>query len=182
MDPLLVRDVMDREYVAASETDGLRETARLLREHDATTAVVLRGDTPQGLLDAAAVLERVAAGDVENATVGDAMARPPESLPPDATLADAAAALRRAETDTLLVADDDVRGLLTARDVATAGRVPVEAAPAAEERAPSAGPDDRDANASDEFSAQSVCEACGSLSSSLANVNGQLVCPDCYDV
>ncbi|MFC6973624.1 hypothetical protein ACFQL1_01425 [Halomicroarcula sp. GCM10025709] len=40
------REVMNREFVGASESDDLYETAELLVREDERTALVLRGTTP----------------------------------------------------------------------------------------------------------------------------------------
>ncbi|GGL23522.1 inosine-5-monophosphate dehydrogenase [Halarchaeum grantii] len=183
MTPVPIRDVMSREFVGVGESDGLRETVALLRENDADAAVVLRGDDPVGFLSARDVLDHVAAGDVDDVTVGDAMADPPTALRPEATLADAANAIRRTDSDHLLVSDGDgLIGVVTVRDVTTASRATVEPVPDADGATPESGPpDDRDRDvAADDFSAQSVCEVCGGLAGSLTNVNGQLVCADCH--
>jgi len=45
-----VREVMDREFLGASESDGLREAAELMLVEDADSVVVLRGSDPVGVV------------------------------------------------------------------------------------------------------------------------------------
>lgn len=182
MTPVPIRDVMAREYVGVGEGEDLRETVRLLRENDADAAVVLRGDEPVGLLSARDVLDHVAGGDVDDVTVGDAMADPPVTLRPEATLADAASAIQRTGSDYVLVADGTgLLGVVSVRDVTTASRATVETvSDPGESAVENSPPDDRGGAGHSGFSAQSVCEVCGGLAESLANVNGQLVCADCH--
>ena len=74
-----VREVMDREYVGATESDSLVDTVELLLREDAETAVVLRGSEPVGVLTERDVLAVLVDGpDPETATVGDALT---ESIP-----------------------------------------------------------------------------------------------------
>jgi len=183
MTPVPLRDVMVREYVGLSEGDDLREAVGLMRANDADAAVVLRGDEPVGLLTARTVLDCVADGGVDDASVGEAMDDPPASLRPEATLADAADALRRGETDHLLVVDGSgILGIVGARDLTAVSRTEVETVPEPGTQERDAVPDDRMNGDADRFSEQSVCEVCGGLAGALTNVNGQLVCADCQDV
>lgn len=189
MDRLALKDVMSREFVGVSESDDLLDAVAVMRSEDASSAVVLRGDAPVGLVTAETVLDLlVDGGDADSAAVEDAMEAAPPALSPGASIADAADLMGRTGGASVLVADDDgVHGLVEARDLASAvnGRSGQSSPTAASE------PADPDADSetmsavtatSEGYSAQSICEACGGLARELANVNGQLLCPDCRSV
>ena len=50
-----VREVMEREFVGVSESDGVLETSELLLREGSDLAVVLRGSEPVGVVTAALV-------------------------------------------------------------------------------------------------------------------------------
>lgn len=76
---MTVQEVMNREYVAASEPDALVETVELLLREDAESAVVQRGHTPVGVLTQRDVLAALVEGPPPSeATVAEAMT---ESVP-----------------------------------------------------------------------------------------------------
>ncbi|MFC7195331.1 CBS domain-containing protein [Halosimplex aquaticum] len=52
-----VQEVMDREFVGVSESDGLRETAELMLAEEADSAVVLHGSEPVGVVTERDALE-----------------------------------------------------------------------------------------------------------------------------
>lgn len=175
-----VRDVMTRDYVGVNEGDTVSGVAELLAEAPADGAVVLRGTEPVGLLDSRAIVAIVAAGsDPEEITVGSAMGDPPATVEAGAPLSGAISTLIGIDARHLLVVDGaEIVGLLSVDDVVAAqSTFPEEI----EREAPvAAGVDEGPVD--DRYSTQSVCEACGSLAGSLANVNGQLLCADCREL
>jgi len=182
MPELTLRDVMTREFVGVSESDTVYGVVRLLREEGVQSGVVLRGREPVGSISAVDVLDVLANGeDVETTTVEDTMRRDPPTLSPDATLGDVAGVMLAEDTDLVLVEEtDELLGVITAQDLARYTYRRTEA----EERQPDVLEAETAANPANEegYSSQSICEACGSLSRDLANVNGQLLCPDCREV
>lgn len=174
-----VRDVMAREYVGVSEADGVLETIELLLDEDAGCAVVLRGRDPVGLLTQRDVLELLSGeGDPTTATVADAMTPDPDAVDASSTVTAAADALSAAETHRLLVRDgDEVVGVLTERDLLVATTTEPTSSPTAE-----AAVADPGEAAADGYASQSICEACGALTRDLADVDGQLLCPDCRNI
>ncbi|MFC7199312.1 cyclic nucleotide-binding/CBS domain-containing protein [Halospeciosus flavus] len=188
MDRIALRDVMTRDFVGATESDAPREVGTLLCEEDADAAVVLRGEEPVGFLTAGVLLEHVLEGGGD-ATAADVMDDPPATLRPEARVDDALATMRQHGTDHLLVADGTgVLGLVHVRDLVHARGAETSAAADVETVAPE-GETNHAADVRtnggtdvDVFSRQSICEVCGSLSDSLSNRNGQLVCTDCQGV
>ena len=187
MSRLALRDVMSREYVGVSESDALLDAVELMRTEDTGSAVVLRGNTPVGVVTSEAVLDLlVRGGDPASVSVGTAMENTPAALSPAASVSDAAELMGRTGDGRVLVTDDDgVHGVVEAHDLTAAvtqhGERTAETAPASTSTASTARAAGG-ATATDEYSAQSICEACGSLARELANVNGQLLCSDCRSV
>lgn len=193
---LTVRDIMDREYVGVSESDGIAETVELLLREDATAGVVLRGQEPVGVLterDVYAVLAE--SPNPSEATVGDAPSTTVPTVAPDVSLDVAADRMATRSVRRLRVVENgETLGLVTEHNILTA-RAPqaVEStqrqAEADADAAATAGAVDagtREAfgndNSQDGFGEQSICEGCGTLTRDLSSFNGQLLCPDCRDI
>ena len=200
---------MSHEFVGVSEADELLDAVALLREENTTSAVVLRGTEPVGMLTADTVIEVVAdERDLSSVAVSDVMTDTPASLPQSATVAEAGDEMARTGDPRVLVtADGEVEGVVEARDIApaVAGRTesggstpatggapdsvagttdtPVEMAESTSETFPD-GPTDEyaDGASPDDYAEQGVCESCGSLAAELANVNGRLLCTECRSV
>jgi len=202
-----VREVITREYVGVSESDTVRATVDLMRSEQASSVLVLRGNDPVGILTEYDVLEVVAEGDDPQETpVSAVMSSPVDSVSADTPLTDAAGTMSGESIRNLLVEDRDtgeILGVLTDRDIIAAvaslqrtarrgedAGLPSESArsaPGGTER--TSGVDTagtavtNEAVASDAtYVTQGVCEECGSLSETLYDTNGQLVCPDCRSV
>jgi CBS domain-containing protein len=193
-----VQEVMDREFLGVSESDGVVEAVELMLAEGAENVVVLRGTEAIGVVTERDVLRQVVDGDPAEATVGDAMTEGALTVDPDVSLAEAADKMSARATKRLLVTDaDEPVGVLTEHDVlstspfgsavdaaATVGEAPMSDATAAEEQTAAASgvemapPTDREA----EFDDQSICEACGALAPYLSSFNGQLLCADCRDI
>jgi len=195
---LTARDVMDREYVGASESDSLPETVELLLREDATEAVVLRGQEPVGVLteqDVYAVLAE--SSNPSEAAVGDAPLTEVPTVAPDVTLDVAADRMATRSASRLRVVDNgETVGVLTEHDIltvrapqgvdSTRRQVEVDADAAAGAAAGAVDAGTRGAfgegEVDDEFEDQSICEGCGTLTRDLSSFNGQLLCPDCRDI
>jgi CBS domain-containing protein len=183
-----VGQVMRRDYVGASEGDGLAETAALMLEEDVETVVVLRGTEPIGMVTQRDVLETaVARGDLASATVADVMQNNPPTVGPGESLTAATDRMSGTDSRHLLVTEgDELAGVITEHDVVTASTLD----PGVETERPEAGgatveavTATAEAAATDEeYSNQGICELCGSLARDLSTFNGQLVCSDCKNV
>ncbi|WP_435358243.1 CBS domain-containing protein [Haloarchaeobius sp. DFWS5] len=189
-----IRDITTREYVGVSESDSVLSTVQLMRDEDAGSVLVLRGEDPVGIMTERDVLEMVADGsDPATTTVSDLMSRPVVSIDADRSLSEAADVMSRQEIRNLLVTDgDEVVGVLTERDVIdVAGPLRASQSLAATtdslrdstdmDETPDESPI-ANGGTGDEYGTQGVCELCGALAGSLYEANGQLVCPDCRQV
>jgi CBS domain-containing protein len=193
-----VRELMNREYVAASESDGLVETVELLLREEEQAAVVQRGSECVGVLTAPDVLAALVEGPPpEDATVGDAMTETVPTIDPEETLDGATAAMATQSTGALVVENGgEPLGVLTERDLLTSRTfqpgesadtreldATPQAANAVRETGPARQETDVDGVSAEEgFEDQSICEGCGSLASDLAAFNGQLLCAECRDM
>lgn len=196
MDDLTVREILTREYVGVSESDTVADAVALMREEASRCVVVLRGSEPVGALTPLDALALVSAdGDPDETTVGTVMSGTVPTVDPGAPVVEAARVMADADVGSVLVEDaGEVLGVVSERDVvrataSLAGRTtlgepadpadgePVAAANEAGGTATTGG-----AAGTDQYSSQSVCETCGSLTPDLRNFNGQLICDDCRDV
>ena len=183
-DPVTVRDVMNRSYVGVSEADAVAGAARLMREEGVHSAVVLRGAEPVGQLDVDRLLVLVADDrDPAETTAGEVMREPAVVVDADQPVTDAIDAMTTGDVRHLLVEEDgELVGSLSEHDVVTAHTVLARGPPSPEPEAVMAtstvGESGTDLEG-DAFSAQGVCEHCGSLTRELADHNGQLLCADC---
>jgi CBS domain-containing protein len=185
-----VREVMDREYVGATESDDLVDTVELLLREDAETAVVLRGSEPVGVLTERDVLAILVEGPApETATVGDAMTESIPTVSPETSL-DAAADMMSAQSARRLVVTNggEPLGLLTEHDLLTTrthnpdADIEEQAASAVGSGAGTALAAETETEATDSFEDQGICEVCGTFNRELTSFNGQLLCADCRDM
>lgn len=189
-----VREVVNREYVGVSEGDSVIETVELLVEEETDTALVLRGTETVGLLTDRDVVEALAAGsDLADATVEEVMRASVPTIPPDATIGEAATRVSTERPHRLVVTDgEEPLGVLTERDVLATRPGPADAERESPGEPVSLAVDDASAEtatgtgtgtaAGDTFEEQSICEGCGTLTGDLVSFNGQLLCSDCRDI
>lgn len=187
-EPVTVREVMNREYVGASESDDLLNTTELLVREDEPTALVLRGNTPVGVLSRADILAYlVSGGDPETTTVGEVMTESIPAISPDARLQEARDTMLSRSAEWMLVADDDEPlGTVTEHDILATARLESEATTEAEETPIAAMNQTAGAETAEtpdeSVREQGICAGCGTLTQSLASDNGQVLCADCRDV
>ncbi|MCU4799623.1 CBS domain-containing protein [Halobacteria archaeon HArc-gm2] len=189
-----VQEVMDREFVAASESDNALETVELMIREEAEPAVVLRGSEPVGVLSDRDVLEVVVDDDTNPTTVsvGDAMMESVPTITPEYTLAEARDRMAARSTKWLVVSSGGKPdGIVTEHDVLSSSTIgtEIDAANGASEEdshlvdaSTSTTATDAGSAEAGGFEDQGICEKCGSLSRDLSAFNGQLLCADCRDI
>lgn len=180
MSRIALRDVMSHEFVGVSESDPLVDAVELMRTAGTTSAVVLRGSNPVGVVTTESVLDLIVDGqDPSDVAVTDVMDDTPKALSLDASVGDAADLMGRTGSPRVLVSDDKgVHGVVEARDVAPVmesrgGASPIPVEPRNSELS---------SDETDTFGEQGVCEVCGNLTQELTSVNGELRCPECRAV
>lgn len=189
-DPVSVREVMNREYVGASPADDLLETTELLVREGEPTALVLRGNDPVGVVTNEDILGYlVSEGNTDGATVADVMTESFPSIAPDARLPEARDRMAAYSTQWLVVVEgDEPVGTLTGHDILSTVRLESEVTTSVDAEAEmattgqAATTEGTTTAADDSFEEQGICSACGTLTRSLASLNGQLLCADCRDV
>jgi signal-transduction protein with cAMP-binding, CBS, and nucleotidyltransferase domain len=185
-----VREVMDRAYVGVSESDDLLETTELLVREEASTALVLRGNDPIGVVTETDILGYVVSdGEPEAAAVGDVMTESVPSISPDARLTEARDRMAAWSTEWILVVEDgDPVGTLTGHDILSTARLESESTEQVADdgrlvtTAEAATTDGAPPQSDESVDEQGICGGCGTLTQSLASVNGQVLCADCREV
>jgi CBS domain-containing protein len=191
-----IRDVAARDFVGVTETDSVSGAARLMYEDESSCAVVLRGSEPVGIVTERDVVGLIAEdGDPTNTEVSVVMSEPVVTVDARESLALAADRMGSESIRHLVVTvQDDLFGVLSANDVlgARSAATPPSPAPTTSgeptdgdlvENGGMAVVDDRSQPSDDAtYDPQSICEVCGSLSETLTERNGQLVCDNCLDV
>ncbi|MFC6732952.1 MULTISPECIES: cyclic nucleotide-binding/CBS domain-containing protein [unclassified Haladaptatus] len=180
-DTVTIRDVMTREFIGVSESDSAVNTAHLLREEGQGCAVVLRGQEAVGLVTEGDMLALFLNGaNPEKATVSDVMHPGIVTVGDDMSLEEAAGMLTRGDAGRLVVLENEKPvGIVTEKDLVTASILGHLGLSEETEIEPNISEVDQ---LDTEYSNQSICEVCGSLTRDLVNVNGQLVCTDCRDI
>jgi len=191
-----VREVMEREFVGVSESDGVLETSELLLREEADLAVVLRGPEPVGVVTDRDVLAHlVSDGDPAAATVEDVMTESVPTVAAEETLPEARDRMSSWSTSWLVVSDGgEPAGIVTEHDILATSALGSEATAqqamgqtasqaVADEVAAAGATATAGQTIPDEpFDDQGICEQCGSLARNLAAFNGQLLCDDCRDI
>jgi len=186
-----VREVMEREFVGVSESDGVLETTELLLREETELAVVLRGSKPVGVLTERDVLAHVVkGGDPGTATVEDIMTESVPTVRSEETLPEARDRMSSWSTGWLVVSDGgEPDGIVTEHDILATSTLGSETTATtrdeqqqAQMTAVSTTATENSSAAEDSFDDQGICELCGSLARDLASFNGQLLCADCRDI
>jgi len=195
-----VSEVMDREFVGVTESDGVLETVELLLQEEVEVAVVLRGQDPVGVFADRDALALLVADDgpdhLADATVGEVMTEEIPSVDGDASLAAARDRMTARDTRWLIVTDGaEPAGVLTEHDLLTSSTLDRQTGASEAEsvetsaRRVEAGREGAAGSGATEgaggqsgFEDQSICEKCGSLAHDLSSFNGQLLCADCRDI
>lgn len=193
-----VREVMDREFVAASESDSVLSTVDLMLREEAKPAVVLRGSNPVGVLTDRDVIALLVDDDADpgETTVSDAMTESVPTVSPDETLAAARDYMAARSQQWLVVSNGgEPAGVVTEHDILSSstigteidaaensGESTVETEPQLADASTSATAADVGTSETEAFEDQGICEKCGSLRRDLSAFNGQLLCADCRDI
>lgn len=179
-EPVTVRDLMNRTFAGVTEGDSVQGAASVMHEEGVNSAIVLRGQEPVGMLTATDVIELIATDrNLESTAVGDVMSDPLVTIEADAQFSEAVDVIASKDIRRIVVIDDEeVIGLLTEHDVVAAHTV----LPGVTHRNMATEPQAVASVDDPNITPQGVCEVCGSLSGSLTDHNGQLVCEDCLGV
>lgn len=120
---MIVDSLMRRPIVAAEATATVREAARLMEARRVGCLIVTRGDDVVGIVTERDIVFRVvgAGRDADATRLADIMSVPIVSVPPHASVEEAAALMRRLGIKRLVVmSDDEARGIISVTDIAYA--------------------------------------------------------------
>lgn len=171
-----VTDVMSAEYLGVTEGEPVADVVELLLDHREDAVLVIRGGKPVGLVLARDLLAVLDGGEPDD-PIDRYMRTPVTTVDADATIGHAADRLLTADTDRLVVVDLDgsALGMVGPADVLTAADTLLEdhlagtSATSGNRSPPS-------------ISDQGVCESCGRLADTLAEVDGVMLCVACADL
>ncbi len=168
-----VRDVLLPDFVGASETDTVYDSAALLLAEATDYLVVVRGTEPVGLVGVRDLLDVLVNGVDETRPLASVMRTEFETISPDTPVDDALTRFVGTEDPLLVVEDDELFGVLTERDLVSALSSGEERHTPDQFESPVA--TERDA----ESNPQGICEDCGAFTQSLSNANGRSLCVEC---
>lgn len=118
---IIVRDIMTRPVITAKETDNIQSTSQLMAKHDIGCVIILgKAGNTLGIITERDVVQRVAAKNLvpSKVTVGSAMSKPVVSIPPGASIQEAAKLMNRRKVRRLAVNEDGkLVGVITMKDI-----------------------------------------------------------------
>lgn len=119
---MMVHSVMSKPAVTTAPDVTIADAARLMRARRVGCIVVTKGGPPIGILTESDIVRLVAEGrDAKTTRMKDVMASPVATIEPAASLDDAAELMRTRKLKRIVVVlGNEIRGVLTARDVAYA--------------------------------------------------------------
>ncbi|WP_330632486.1 CBS domain-containing protein [Halocatena halophila] len=169
-----VRDVLLPDFVGASESDTVYDSAALLLAEATDYLVVVRGTEPVGLVGVRDLLDVLVNGEDETRPLASVMRTEFETVSPDTPVDDALTRFVGTEDPLLVVEDDELFGVLTERDLVSA-LTSAEELPARDQL------ERPTVNDTEAGRLQGICEDCGAFTQSLSNADGRSICVDCAE-
>lgn len=166
-----VRDAMTRKVITAGQNTTVAKAAKIMAERGVGSIVIVKGERPVGILTERDLLMKVLSTDSKpsKVRVGKIMSTPLVSIGPDVDISEAARMMARSKIRRLPVVErGNLVGIITTSDITAISPELMEVASRPE------------VPAKEEIE-ESVCEACGEVTTSLYEVNGMWVCENCRD-
>lgn len=166
-----VRDAMTTNVLTAGPNMTVARAAKLMAERGVGSIVVVKGKKPVGILTERDLLMKVLGPDLKPSRikVGKIMSSPLTTVGPDTDITEAARLMAKNRIRRLPVVErGNLVGILSASDITAISPELVEIVAHREEE-------------TREEVEESVCEACGEVTTSLYEVNGSWVCENCRD-
>ncbi len=171
---LLVRDIMSRDVVVISEEQSALEAAKLMRDRDVGSVIVVSNGKPVGIITERDLVIRVLAKGMspESVKARDVMSTPLEFVDPNVEITEAARRMAKRNIRRLAVMEKgELVGIITSKDILVAApaliEVLIEAARAGIPATTRSG------------SLAGYCDRCESWSDDLREVNGEFLCEEC---
>jgi CBS domain-containing protein len=175
-----VRDIMTRPVITAGADIDIHSAARIMGKANVGSLIIVQGIKPIGILTERDLVKKIVAHAIDPRSVKaeEVMSSPLVTIPPEASLRDAAATMLKSCVKRLPVISDGLLvGIITDTDLVSGSSLGLsdilsdlldmhrESIHFTEPREMAAG----------------ICEVCGQLSDSLESVNGELLCWSCRD-
>ncbi|HDI12787.1 MAG: inosine-5-monophosphate dehydrogenase [Hadesarchaea archaeon] len=166
-----VKDAMTRKVLTAGPNTTVARAAKLMADRGVGSIIIVKGKKPIGILTERDLLMKVVSTDLKPSKirVGKIMSKPVVSIRPDADITEAARLMAKSRIRRLPVVErGDLVGVITTSDITAISPELMEVLSRPE------------VLAKDEIE-ESVCEACGEVTTNLYEVNGMWVCENCRD-
>lgn len=166
-----VREAMAGKVLTAGPTTTVAKAAKKMAERGVGSIIIVKGKKPMGILTERDLLMKVVSFDIKPSTVkiGKIMSAPIMTIAPDTDIIDAARTMARNKIRRLPVVEHGkLVGVITASDITAISPELTEIVA-------------RPVVPAGEAIEESVCEACGEVTTGLYEVNGTWVCENCRD-
>lgn len=179
MENVKVGDVMTVNVISMSVNDTVKAAAKIMRENDISSVLVMKGDFAEGIVTEKDIIEKVVAagGNPSKMKLKDVMSSPLVFAGVDDNLEDAAIEMRDRNIRRLPVTDGKrIVGILTDSDISRyhpALRLLIE------EDVRLDAPGINVPLNEDEFLVEGVCENCEEYTEKLRNIDGRWLCKEC---
>lgn len=166
-----VRDAMETNVLTAGRNTTVVKAAKAMAERGVGSIIIVDRKRPVGILTERDLLIKVVSADLKpsKVRVGKIMSTPIITTTPDADQMEAARLMAKSKVRRLPVVENGkIVGVVTAMDIAVISPEIAETVEHTEQP-------------TRERIDQSVCEACGEVTTDLYEVNGSWVCENCRD-
>lgn len=171
-----VGDVMAKGVVTINPADPVKKACQIMAKHDISGLTVIEKGKLVGMLTQGDLVPMIAAGkDPLSTKVGDIMGRKLINIPPDADISKAARLMVDNKVKRLpVLRDGKLVGVITQADI-------VRISPSVYDLIFEKAKVESGNLLENEIGMSGECEECGNYVENLRNVNGTLVCEECYE-
>ena len=174
----IVKEVMSTSIAIVKPTIAVLEAAKIMREKKVGNVIVVEQKQPIGILTESDILKKLVADgkDPKDIFVKDVMSTPIIVIDPYATLEDAIKIMGKCKVRRLpVIENNELIGIITQKDISKISPILHEIA--------------REwyhiTSRDEAFFKKQIfsgkCEDCGTLTSNLKNVDGQMLCEECSE-
>ena len=173
---ILVRDIMSRPPITAKETETMAGVSKIMGKHDIGCVIIVdKNGNPAGIITERDIVQRVAARNIlpSELKVADMMSKPVATIPPNATVNDAAKLMNHKKIRRLGVIDGGkLVGIVTMKDILQVTPAIIDLA-TEKSRAGLTSPRTKPT------ALGGYCDECESWSDNLVQKDGIFLCQDC---
>jgi CBS domain-containing protein len=173
---ILIREAMTKDVKTISEDVPVSEAAKLMKKNNIGSVVVVKGDSPVGIVTERDITYRVVAIDKKPSKmkVSKIMSKPVETIGPETTIIGASKIMAKQNLRRLPVIEKDkLVGIVTNKDIVLVAPGQIEILRELSRM--------RNRTSSGEVLEKGTCENCGDHGVMLFEVNSSFVCDSCRD-